>query len=354
MLQHLRKHLSPSSIKFISNSFPYRLYSRWLSRRQEIRFSCELTTKCNILCNFCTRTQFTQKGNRQDEFQVEDMSDEIVDRILEEIEKFYHAGIPICFAPMGLGEPILYKKFFETCERVKKISSKIRIVLVTNGVKLTEEDCEKILFYNLDEVSISLNANNPLPYREHMGVDKYEVVYNNIERLISLCNKNGNNQPSIFIQYIDFNNRENSFSKDIRRWGQVMKNNDKCYVHPIVNQGGFYSGSNFNPKSRDHFPCTQPSWRIAVKLNGDLYPCDPAFYSGGAKIESLYLGNIKSSSPYKDYMDGGSKAKNIMSRMRRDDYTRLPDCDSCNTYKLSPNIFFKIPFSIKINGYKWF
>ena len=133
-----------------------------------------------------------------------------------------------------------------------------------------------------------------------------------------------------------------------------MKNNDKCYVHPIVNQAGFHSESSFSPKSKYHYPCTQPSWFIAIKVNGDLYPCCPSFYSGGVKTNSLFLGNIKTSSPHEMYLDSASKSKKIIASMRKGDYSSLPECNSCNTYKLSPNIYFKIPFIKNENKYKWF
>ena len=41
------------------------------------------------------------------------MADETVDRVLEELEKFYKCGIPIVFSPMGLGEPLIFGKLFE-------------------------------------------------------------------------------------------------------------------------------------------------------------------------------------------------------------------------------------------------
>ena len=354
MLNQLRKYLSPPSVNLLTNSLTNRLYSRFLSNRQEVRFSCELTTKCNIFCDFCTRTHFVEKENPQEEFLVKDMSDALVEKVLEEIERFHNAGMRVCFAPMGLGEQVLYKKFFETCERVKNISKNIRIVLVTNGIQLTENDCEKILFCGLDEVSISLNTNEVSLYKDRMGLNKYEMVCNNIERLLLLRNKSGKKKPSIFIQYINFDGKKNNFSKDIKRWVRLMKHSDKCYVHPLVSQAGFFPDSNFNHKLKGHFPCTQLLWRIVIKVNGDLYPCDPAFYSGGVKINSLLLGNISNTSPYEIHFDLNSKPKRIARQMRKDDYSRLPECDSCNTYKLSPNIFFKIPLLRKLSGYKWF
>ena len=94
----------------INHSFPHRVFSRLRQKYQPISFSCELTTKCNIRCDFCTRTAYTEKGNKKEDFHVKDMADETIDRVLEELEKFYKCGIPIVFSPMGLGEPLIFGK----------------------------------------------------------------------------------------------------------------------------------------------------------------------------------------------------------------------------------------------------
>ena len=63
MLSQLRKYISPATVNLLTYSLANRLYSRLVSNRQEVRFSCELTTKCNIFCDFCTRTRFVEKEN---------------------------------------------------------------------------------------------------------------------------------------------------------------------------------------------------------------------------------------------------------------------------------------------------
>jgi hypothetical protein len=39
--------------------------------------------------------------------------------------------------------------------------------------------------------------------------------------------------------------------------------------------------------------------------------------------------------------------------MRKGDYSTLPQCAKCNNYKLSANIYFKLPGGLRIGGYKW-
>ena len=88
-------------------------------------------------------------------------------------------------------------------------------------------------------------------------------------------------------------------------------------------------------------------------MNGDIYPCDPAFYAGTKQIESLYLGNLIDQSPYELFLDKNSKCYNIVKDMMKADYTRLPECEKCNVYKLGSNCFFELPRFLRFNGRKW-
>ena len=81
-------------------------------------------------------------------------------------------------------------------------------------------------------------------------------------------------------------------------------------------------------------------WRI-------ILPCG---YSKTLLISYILIKSI-SMSIIRKYKN--SKADEIVSCMRKNDYTKIPTCDKCNTYRISPNIYFKLPFSLKLNGYKW-
>lgn len=349
MLTKIRKFLSPEAKEKILNSLPYRFLSRIRLHRHEIRFSCELTTRCNVICDICTRNSLINKRG----LFVGDMDKSLIDRVIQEIRKFHNCGIRVYFVPMGLGEPLLFRDLFDLFREIKGISKKIGIVLVTNGVLLDEIRCNKLISLGIDEVSISLNATNASSYRQHMCVNEYDKVYHNIENLIRLRNESSRKLPSVFVQYIDYENSSRVVQDSIKRWVKIMRYNDKCYIHPIVNQAGFFRGENKRNFPNKRYPCTQPLWRIAVKVNGDIYPCDPCFYSGSKKINSLYLGNISTTSPFDLLLVKNSKRLKITKDMRKDDYSHLPECARCNTYKLDCNCYFELPMPLRIKGYKW-
>ena len=145
MFFNLRRIISNKTKVKIFNSFFYRLYSKLKLLKPEIRFSVELTTRCNAKCKMCTRQSLVDKNR----LHVGVMDDLIINNIINQMKKFTSLGYKVVFTPMGLGEPFLYDKLFEVIKRVKKY--KIKVVLVTNGILLNSSNINWILDAKVDE-----------------------------------------------------------------------------------------------------------------------------------------------------------------------------------------------------------
>jgi wyosine [tRNA(Phe)-imidazoG37] synthetase (radical SAM superfamily) len=89
----------------------------------------------------CTRLDRVKQGR----LKVMDMEPKTINKILEQIKLFVKHDYPVIFAPMGLGEPLMYKNLFKLISDIKKISKKVRIVIVTNGVLLNPETSKKLV-----------------------------------------------------------------------------------------------------------------------------------------------------------------------------------------------------------------
>ncbi|MFA5532016.1 MAG: radical SAM protein [Candidatus Shapirobacteria bacterium] len=343
MLSRIRRLLPLKFRKKILGSFVYRGYLRYLATvKKEIRFNVEITTNCNIKCEMCTRADMLKEGK----LIVKEIDEIVIDKVIIEMKRFEKLGYKVIFAPMGLGEPLLYSSFEKTLKKIRQESDKIKIVLVTNGLCLNEKIIKSLIKLKVDEISVSLNANNRVEYKEHMGVDAYLKVKENINKLIKIRNESGFKLPSIYIQYLDYYNNENKFEKDMMSWRKKMKYGDKSYVHQIVNLGGFKKNKADNLKISD-FPCNSPLSQVAIKVNGDIYPCCSCFYGGTQKIEELFLGNIKNTSLVKMFTNKKSKNFKIVEMMENNDYSKIPICKKCNNYKLGVNYFFRNPLTKK-------
>lgn len=322
------------------NTLLFRAYTRWKLLKPEIRFSVELTTKCNARCKMCTRQRLVDSGF----LSVGDMNELVLKKVIDEMVKFKKAGYSVVFVPMGLGEPLMYRKLFPLFKKIK--SKGIKTVLVTNGLILNENSTGELLKSGIDEISISLNSINKNSYEKMNGVDGFDVVVENIKKLLKRRDKGGLFLPRVYIQYLGEDYK--SFDEEISKWNKLMRNDDKCYVHKIVNQAGLAN----NKKGVLNHPCSQPLFRVAVKINGDIYPCDPALYSGNNKLKQLFLGNVNKTSIFNDFMDKKSKRYKIIEKMKKCDYSDLKCCKVCTTKNLSGSCFFEMGV-IKPYGYQW-
>lgn len=339
MLQKIIRLMTPETKKKLVSGLPFRIYSRLQMKNKYIRISTEITTKCNCNCAMCTRLDRVKQGR----LKVMDMEPKTINKILEQIKLFVDHDYPVIFAPMGLGEPLMYKNLYKLISDIKKISKKVRIVIVTNGVLLSPETSKKLVDLGVDEISISLNVNNDADYKKYVGGKNYSLVVDNIKKLISYRNKKNASGTGILVQYLAYTSDIKKFDNDIKRWQKIMRYGDKCYVHPIVNEGGFNETKLVNFKNNNVFPCCSPIQTMAVRVNGDLYTCDASFFNGNSKIDELYLGNINKINYFKDiHSNKNSKIYKILESMKNNDYCKLKNCQKCHNYKLAPNPFFKI------------
>lgn len=337
MSQGWRKLLTPSVKEMILESVPFRLYSRYQLTKKKIRISLEVTTKCNVNCVMCTRLDMV----KQKKLVIGEVDKKIIESVLRDIKRFVKNGWEVTVAPMGLGEPLLYSGLVDFFSSIKKISKNIRIVLVTNGVLLDKEISKNLIKIGVDEISISLNVTNTGDYKKYIRADNYDLVKNNIKQLLETKNSCKDSRTSVYIQYLDYRGKASIFNDEIGYWQKLMTNADKCYVHPIVNQAGFKKDG-ITIKEKESFPCTSPIERVSIRIDGSIYPCDPCFYAGKEKINELYLGNVKKDSIFEMFSDKSSKNFKIHEMMKSGDYSNLPTCAKCNTYKLSTNCYFKL------------
>jgi radical SAM protein with 4Fe4S-binding SPASM domain len=347
MLGQIRRLLTPETKKIILKSIPFRLYDRH-EAMSTFRFSVELTTKCNLNCYMCTRMPLIKNHK----LRVTDMKPEIIDRIIEEIKIFIKNGYRVEFTPMGLGEPFLAPNLFPIIKKIRKISSQIKIIIVTNGLLMHKKAISNLIKYQVDEVCVSLNAANESEYQHFMKGGNYQKVRNNIINLITAKNLSNNKRPAVFVQLLDYKNKPEKIAQEMAYWNKLAKYNDKVFIHPIANQAG-NNKRIVSTIKKEMVPCISPLIRVAIKINGDIYPCDPCFYSGNEPMKELFLGNIKNVSPYDLIKNKKSKVYEIIEMFKQDDYRTLPHCQKCDSYKFNLNSFIAIPKILRVGKNKW-
>jgi len=297
----------------------------------------------------CSRTTWVKQGN----FKSEDISDEVLNKALEGVEQLHKDGKKVIFMTNGLGEPLLYPNLVKLIKRVKDISYGIKFSFTTNAITLSEKVAKDLIELKVDEMTISLNAGSRDEYKTLMGADAYEKVVDNTLHFLEIRKRLGAKYPVLNIQFMDTKCTTQSLKKGIDFWNKKIEKQDKVFIHEPVTHAGIIDVTGLTDKKDlpGRYPCVQCWTRLAIRTNGDVYPCDAAYYAEGP-IPELLLGNVLKKPLKEIYFSKSSKIQEIRANHKTNDYASLASCLKCNTFKLVPNVFFNMPFIGRKD--KWF
>ncbi|MEZ6056041.1 MAG: GTP 3',8-cyclase MoaA [Planctomycetaceae bacterium] len=130
-----------------------------------------VTDRCNIRCFYCMPAENVQFMPRQELLTY------------EEIEKFVRAVVPCGVHKIRLtgGEPLVRQDLHRLVSRLSQIEGVTDIGLTTNGI-LLEEQAEGLYAAGLRRLNVSLDALDPVKFREITRRDGYERVLAGIEQ----------------------------------------------------------------------------------------------------------------------------------------------------------------------------
>jgi len=114
------------------------------------------------------------------------MSDEILDRVIDQfayLDKKYPKDA-LRVGMQGLGEPLLYPRFFEVISMIRERMPRAYIHVNTNGILLNEENIERLVESELNEIIVGMNECDADDYKNCRGADAFDLVKTNTERLL--------------------------------------------------------------------------------------------------------------------------------------------------------------------------
>lgn len=133
----------------------------------------ELVNACNFRCTFCPQTTLKRRQHPMD-------FDLAVKVVHDLADMGHHYPIRV----HHLGEPLLYKRFFDFIEATHEAGQ--RILLATNGSRFTEPNVAGILRTGLDELVISLNTPEEHLYDAQRGTTvPFSEYLAGIERMVT-------------------------------------------------------------------------------------------------------------------------------------------------------------------------
>jgi len=200
------------------------------------------------------------------------------------------------------GEPLLNKNIYEMIAigKQKKVARVVQFS--TNGLFLTEENCERLIRSGLDGLVISVDALTPEQYAELKGVDCLERVITNARTLMRVKREMKSSTPYVSAKMVRRFGFEDTFDPFLKFWRGIV---DEAALTPFTNWGGqlVYQGTSPPPGRR--YACHFLWYYAAINPDGKVFFCCSSTAPGAV------IGNVTQQS-LEEIWQGES-----LARMRR-------------------------------------
>ena len=323
----VKKH--PSLLKVAA--YPVRFVSRGQTKLFPWNLNFELTTRCDSRCVYCPREKVIKKGIKN----VGDMDFNIIQRTVQEFSDIPpHNNMKV--GPVGLGEPLLYPRFVEVVKLLRDAMPYAFIHANTNGISMNKNMCEKLVDSGLDSLIISINAHDRAVYKKLAGVDKFNIVVENIKFFLKI---KGSHLPSVHVQMLDMDVNKPFLQAFSDFWTPHLNDNDTVYFRPFGDWGGLIRQEDFVSQRgrRKRFPCPALFSLIVIDKDGFVYPCCMGVPYGSES--DLCLGNIMDKGIKQMYLRE-NKIWRLRKLHKRSEFDKIDACEHCGDWANMKNIFF--------------
>jgi len=272
-------------------------------------FRVEPSGACNLKCIHCPTGVLGGNGI---------MSEEVFDKVFGEMERIKPDIVYLYFG----GEPFLNKDIFSMVRRIKALGA--TIMIVTNGMLLTDSMLHEIVDSGLDEIGFSTAGDSPEENDEIRVGSDYQKVAATIERLIEIRGDAPKIQISNCQLTYPLSGRVPDFLKD--EFGEYC--GVTLNVHGALRWPGLpLNGFRVSERFLEYNHCERLLTDIGIRWNGDVVPCCFDITS------SYVIGNIMESSI--DELWHNARYEKLRASIREREY--LPLCQDC--YLVKPGRF---------------
>lgn len=311
----------------------------------------ETTTHCNLNCIYCGREHLLKNGVVKPEHMSSSLIEKVIDEFAE-ISREVVGDVSVC--PVGLGEPLLDPNFFNTVSIIRERIPGANIHANTNGVLINEENIQKIVSSELDLLVISINVRSRDNYIALHKSDNFDLVRNNIVRLMNVVKNNG---PKIVPQFLDIDLnkscKENIVSLRSTILDPAHYGNNKTY-HPVssrirqmmstkeLDKYMALLGNEDTKLLKKKHPCYSLFSGCAVDKDGYIYPCCMGYWC--RHTSDICLGNINDTSIREVFEKKDGRLHELRQLHLQGRWDEIDACRTCTGGRTesSMNIFFKV------------
>ncbi len=177
------------------------------------------------------------------------------------------------FDMSAVGETLEFEEIAEFVAYIKRTKPLVNTIISTNGVLLNEKMFLALAEAGLDNLQVSLFAENADDHQFVTGTSSFERVKENLEAITRLKKSMKLTKPFIQTFILEYEEVQKQIDSFIDRWdGKV----DKAFVRPLLKRAMTIEGMtplyDFSPTCKRR-PCMQPWYSTTIDSKGNVKPC---------------------------------------------------------------------------------
>lgn len=227
--------------------------------RVPIHLDIEATSRCNLKCIMCPRTEMKNNNTFWKEC---DFDLELYKKIVDEGSEKGLKSIKFNY----LGEPLINKNIVEMIQYAKS-KNIIDVMLNTNATLLTEEKSKQLINSGLDKIFFSVDSPNKDTYEKIRINANFDKVIDNIKIFSSIRSQYNKNIPFTRISMVVTKNNYDEVDKFKTLFFPIV--DEVAYVDYVEHTN--ISRSNININS--NFKCPQLWQRMFIHPDGYVTVC---------------------------------------------------------------------------------
>ncbi len=280
----------------------------------------EITNACNANCLMCPQSEMTRK--------VGEMDFALYRKIIDECSE--NKGRVKTILPFLNGEPLLNRRLKEHISYAKEKNRKAEVSIFTNASLLDEKRALELLDSGLDKIHISFDGCTKETYERVRQNLNFDVVNRNVLGFFRLRSKLKKKKPEVSLAIIEMEETKRENEKFVAKWKPLA---DSVTVEGYSNWGGRIPEKDLKTKSEiKRHPCPRLWFHAVILREGNMVICC-LDYDG-----KFILGNVKENSIGEIW--NGEVVNKYRSFHLRGEYGQIPICEKCNSWKLTPPLWW--------------
>ena len=233
-----------------------------------LHLDVDVTTACNLRCPMCPagNTGNIFPGFKPNLF----MDRKIYSLAIAEGKKWNLPSIRLGIT----GEPLLVPDIDQWVIEAKE-AGVIDLSLITNGLLLTPDTIRALIKAGLTRLMISIDAATPQNYAQVRPGGQWDLLLNNIHTFLKLREEAGAQAPLLRLSFVEMEINQNERDKfkqifspladylSFQRYQNILGSQASNALAPLASP----------PKPVGQHFCPEPFTRMALHVNGGLFPC---------------------------------------------------------------------------------